>query len=309
MSTSRRKFLKTSGLSVAAVAFGAHKLFAFADPEIYVGVQLYSVRADMGKDPSGTLKKLSDIGYRYVEHADYHDRKFYGYSPADFKKLLKGYNLDMVSGHVVMKPSDYDYTKNDFSDNWKNTVEDAATAGQKYLISPWLDESLRKNMDDFKAYMGVFNKSGELCQKSGMKFGYHNHDFEFSTKIDGKVLYDLIMEYTDPALVAQQLDMGNLYNGGAKAIDIAKKFPGRFELMHVKDEIPNTTGKGEKFESTILGKGIVGTKEICDIGRKSGGTKYFIIEQESYQGMDPVECCRQDLGIMKEWGYYSPSRT
>ncbi|HZK64092.1 MAG TPA: TIM barrel protein [Puia sp.] len=302
MTTTRRNFLKAGGLSIAAAAIGSHKLFAATYSGIYMGIQLYTVRDDMEKDPSGTLKQLSDMGYRYVEHANYHNRKFYGYAPAEFKKLLEGYHLKMPSGHVVMTPADYDYVRKDFSDNWKHTVEDAATAGQQFLVSPWLDESLRKNMSDFKAYMDVFNKSGELCRKSGMKFGYHNHDFEFDTKLDGKVLYDLIMEYTDPSLVAQQLDMGNLYNGGVKAIDIAKKYPGRFELMHVKDEIASTN-KEEKYESTILGKGIVGTRQICDLGRKSGGTRYFIIEQESYQGLTPLDSSKQDFRIMKNWGY------
>ncbi len=302
MTTSRRIFLKTGGLSIAALAIGSHKLMATTDPEMYLAIQLYTVRADMEKDPSGTLKKLADIGYRYVEHANYKNRKFYGYVPTEFKKLLDGYNIQMISGHVQMLPKDYDFSKNDFSDDWKYTVEDAATVGQKYLVSPWLDESLRKNMKDFKAYMDVFNKSGVLCQKSGMKFGYHNHDFEFTTMIDGQLLYDLILSNTDPALVVQQLDMGNLYNGGFKAIDVAKKYPGRFELMHVKDEILSKEGK-EKYVSTILGKGIVGTKEICDIGRTSGGTKYFIVEQESYQGLTPLDCSQQDYAIMKGWGY------
>ncbi|HTQ27056.1 MAG TPA: TIM barrel protein, partial [Puia sp.] len=153
-----------------------------------------------------------------------------------------------------------------------------------------------------KRYMDVFNKSGELCKRHGMKFGYHNHDFEFSNSLNGVVLYDLILQNTDPALVAQQLDMGNLYNGGAKAIDIAKKFPGRFELMHVKDEIPSTS-KEEKYESTILGKGIVNTKEIVDIGKTTGGTRYFIIEQESYQGKTPLQCAKEDYDIMKGWGF------
>jgi len=301
MSTSRRDFLKAGSLSMAALAIGSHKLFGATGTGIYLGIQLYTVRDDMSKDPSGTLKQLSDMGYRYIEHADYHDRKFYGYGPADFKKLLDGYNLKMPSGHVVMTPSDYDYAKKDFADNWKQTVEDAAVAGQQFLVSPWLDERLRKNMNDFRAYMDVFNKSGELCRKSGMKFGYHNHDFEFNTKLDGKVLYDLIMKYTDPALVAQQLDMGNLYNGGVKAMDIAKKYPGRFELMHVKDEILSTKGE-DKYESTVLGKGIVGTRQVCDFGRKSG-TRYFIIEQESYQGQAPLDSSREDLKIMKKWGY------
>ncbi len=303
MTFSRRNFLKTGGLSVAAVAIGSHKLFASSYPGAFLAIQLYTVRADMDKDPSGTLKKLSDMGYRYVEHANYHDRKFYGYKPSEFKKLLDGYGILMPSGHVVMHANDYDFTKNDFSDNWKYTVEDAAIAGQSFLVSPWLDDSLRKNKKDFLAYMDVFNKSGALCKKSGMKFGYHNHDFEFTTRIDGDLLYDLILQNTDPALVAQQLDMGNLYNGGAKAIDVAKKYPGRFELMHVKDEILAKKGAEDRYESTILGKGIVGTKEVCDIGRTSGGTKYFIIEQESYQGLTPLDSSQQDYTIMKGWGF------
>ena len=304
MTTSRRNFLKTSGLSFAALAMGTHKLMAAADPDVYLAIQLYSVREDMKKDPSGTLKKLSDIGYKYVEHADYHDRKFYGYPATEFKRLLADYGMEMPSGHVVMLPKDYDFTKNVFADSWNHTVEDAATVGQKFLVSPWLDESKRKNMKDFKEYMDIFNKSGELCQKSGMKFGYHNHDFEFTTKIDGQLLYDLILTNTDPKLVAQQLDMGNLYNGGWKAIDVTKKYPGRFEMMHVKDEIlSKKIVGGEKYESTILGQGVVGTKEICDIGRKSGGTKYFIVEQESYQGMTALESSKQDYAIMKKWGY------
>jgi len=300
--TTRRNFLKTSGLSVAAVAIGSYKVMAEADPDIYLAIQLYTVRDEMKKDPSRTLKSLSDMGYRYVEHANYHDRKFYGYTPTDFKKLLEGYNMQMPSGHVQMLPKDYDFSKNDFSDNWKYTVEDAATVGQKYVVSPWLDDSLRKNMKDFKAYMEVFNKSGQLCQQHGMKFGYHNHDFEFTTMIDGQLLYDLILTNTDPKLVVQQLDMGNLYNGGFKAIDVAKKWPGRFEMMHVKDEIMATSGK-EKYESTILGKGIVGTREVCNIGRATGGTKYFIVEQESYQGLPPLNCSKQDYDIMKSWGF------
>jgi sugar phosphate isomerase/epimerase len=151
--------------------------------------------------------------------------------------------------------------------------------------------------------MEVFNKSGELCKKSGMKFGYHNHDFEFSVKLDNVTVYDIILKNTDPNLVAQQLDIGNLYNGGVKALDIVKLYPGRFESMHVKDEIKTQKEGHEKFESTILGKGVVPVKEIIDLGRSAGGTKHFIIEQESYQGKTPLECAKADYEQMKKWGY------
>jgi sugar phosphate isomerase/epimerase len=150
--------------------------------------------------------------------------------------------------------------------------------------------------------MDVFNKCGELCKKSGMKFGYHNHDFEFSSVLGGKKIYDTILQHTDPDLVAQQLDIGNLYNGGAIAIAIVMQYPGRFELMHVKDEIKSSNSK-EKYESTILGTGIVNTKEVIDLGRKSAGTWNFIIEQEAYQDKLPLDCAKADLQVMKKWGY------
>src|SRR4051812_45171792 len=121
MTTSRRQFLKTGGLSVAALAIGSRSTFASPAAMEYLGLQLYSVRDDMGKDPAGTLKSLAAQGWKNVEHANYHDRKFYGYSPADFKKFLDGLGMKMPSGHVVMKPGDYDFAKNDFSDSWKAT--------------------------------------------------------------------------------------------------------------------------------------------------------------------------------------------
>ncbi|HWV70034.1 TIM barrel protein [Chitinophaga sp.] len=304
MSISRRSFLLKGSLAIAGAALLPDHLLAAAVRKPVLGIQLYSIRDDMKKDPSGTLKQLAAMGYKNVEHAGYSQRKFYGYSAKEFKKLLDGLGLLMPSGHTVMGKQHWDAAKNDFTDEWKYTVEDAAIVGQHYVISPWLDESLRKNYDDFKAYMDVFNKSGALCKKSGMKFGYHNHDFEFGQQLNGKKIFDLILQNTDPSLVAQQLDIGNMYHAGGIALDIIKQYPGRFELMHVKDEIKTDKGEmGGKYESTVLGKGIIPVKEVIDLGKKSGGTKHFIIEQESYQGQAPLDAVRDDLAVMKKWGY------
>jgi sugar phosphate isomerase/epimerase len=242
------------------------------------------------------------MGYKHVEHASYTDRKFYGYGPKEFKKILDDLGMKMPSGHTVLGSKHWDASKKDFTDLWKYTVEDAAIAGQQFVISPSLEDEYRKTADDLLRFMDVFNKSGELCKKSGMKFGYHNHAFEFSEKLDGKVVYDIMLQNTDPGLVIQQLDIGNLYNGGAKAIDIVTQYPGRFESMHVKDEILAKEGN-EKYESAVLGTGIVNVKEVIDLGRKSGGTKHFIIEQESYQGKTPIACMKENLEVMKKWGY------
>jgi sugar phosphate isomerase/epimerase len=298
----RREFLQKSALALASTAAFSSDLFAAKKKKHVVGIQLYSIREDMKKDPVGNLKKLAEMGYTDVEHANYIDRKFYGYSAKEFRKILDDLGLRMPSGHTVMGKKHWDEDKKDFTDSWKQTVEDAAICGQKYVISPSLDISMRKDLEQLKYFMDVFNKSGELCKKSGMKFGYHNHDFEFSLKLSSIKVYDIIMQNTDPSLVAQQLDIGNMYGGGGRAADLLKQYPARFELMHVKDEIKSET-EHIGWESAILGTGVIGVKEIIDMGKKSGGTTQFIIEQESYQGKAPLDCMKEDLAIMKKWGY------
>ncbi len=301
----RRQFLKTSALAVAGTV--AIPEFLSAKPKYpakLVGLQLYSVRDEMKADPLGTLKKLSQMGYKYVEHANYVDRKFYSYSAKEFKKVLDGLGLKMPSGHTVFTSKHWDESKKDFTDVWKYTVEDAATCGQKFVISPWLEEDRRKTSDDLKRFMELFNKNGALCQKSGMKFGYHNHDFEFSQKLDGQQVFDLILSNTDPKLVMQQLDIGNMYNGGADALEIVKKYPGRFESWHIKDEI-KASGGHEKFESTVLGTGIVPVKDILAIAKSTAGDTHLIIEQESYQGKTPLTSMAENIKIMKDWGFKS----
>ncbi len=267
-----------------------------------VGVQLYSVRDDMGKDPLGTLKQVAAMGYVYVEHANYVDRKFYGYAPAEFKKILDDLGLKMISGHTVMGMDHWDDTKKDFTDSWKYTVEDAATLQQSYVVSPWMDEKMRDTYDNVMKWLDVFNKCGELCNKSGMKFGYHNHDFEFSQQLNGQQLFDIMMKNIDPGKVVIQLDTGNLYNGGAIALDVVNKYPNRFELIHAKDEIKATEGN-EKYESCVLGEGIIKAEEVFSLVTKIGGTQVYIIEQESYQGKTPLESIKADLEVMKKWGY------
>jgi sugar phosphate isomerase/epimerase len=240
-----------------------------------------------------------------VEHANYIDRKFYGYTPTEFKKLLSDLGLTMPSGHTVLHSRHWDNAANDFTDSWKYTIDDAAALEQVYVISPSMEEKQRRNYDELMRLMEWFNKSGQLCQKWGMKFGYHNHEFEFSEKLNGKLLYDIIMDNTDPALVIHQLDIGNMYNANAKAIDVIKKYPGRFMSMHVKDEI-KASDKGEMgggFESTVLGSGVIDVKGVLKLARKMAGTQHYIVEQESYQGKSPLDAMRINYAVMKKWGF------
>jgi sugar phosphate isomerase/epimerase len=303
MNTSRRTFIKQSTVAVAGATFLPKILLKEKGGDI-LGLQLYTVREDMKTDPADTLKSLADMGFRYVEHAGYQDRKFYGYSIADFKKLLSDTGLKMDSGHSFFGSQQWDKGANDFTDEWKQTIEDAATVGMKYVISPGVDESLCKNTDDFKRYVDMFNKTGELCKKSGIQFAFHNESYEFNHNLDGTAIYDLLLQLTDKNLVAQQIDIGNMYEPGGRAMNYLKKYPGRFMLMHVKDEMKKDAPvqNGNLYESTLLGKGVVGVKDIVDYGRKAG-IKYFIIEQEEYQDKTPLASSEYDLKIMKGWGF------
>ena len=302
MPFTRREFIQSTAVTAAAAALLPKSLFAAPKSNTITGVQLYSVRDEMKADPLGTLKKIAEMGYRHVEHANYIDRKFYGYAPKEFKKILSDLGLKMPSGHTVLGAKHWDETKKEFTDVWKYTVEDAAALEQQFVISPSLPDTWRKDSSTLKYYMGVFNKSGELCKKAGMKFGYHNHHFEFSEKIDGQSLYDGILQNTDPELVTQQLDIGNMYYGGGRALDVIRKYPGRFASLHVKDEIA-TAGSEHGYESAILGSGVIEVRKVLEEAIKTGGARHLIIEQESYQGKTPLDCVKEDLQIMKQWGY------
>jgi sugar phosphate isomerase/epimerase len=305
MKTTRKDFIRTLTMAGIGTAVLKPSIFASAPPKsAMVGLQLYSIRNEMLKEPLESLQKVAQMGYKYVEHANYVNRLFYGYSAKEFKKVLDDLGLNMISGHTVMRPQHWEADKKDFSDSWKWTIEDAAILGQKYVISPSMDSNMRKNYDDFMGYMDVFNQCGELCRKNGMKFGYHNHDFEFSEKLNDKALFDIIMSSIDPDLVVIQLDMGNLYNGGAVALDVVKQYPDRFENIHVKDMIEATGGK-HKYESCIIGEGIIETRKVVDLATKIGGARVYIIEQESYQNKTPMECVKSNLEAMKKWGYKS----
>ncbi len=308
----RRHFLKEAGLALAAASLMPKMTLAGGlglapDTLLVLGIQLYTVRDDMKSNPQETLHQLAAMGYQHVEHAGYGNRTFYGrYDAVTFKKLLNDLGIDMPSGHTVLHAKYWDTAKNDFTDEWKYTIEDAATVGQQYVISPGLDEAMRRDSDSLKRFLDVFNKCGELCKSHGMKFGYHNHDFEFKEQVGGKRLFDIILQQTDPGLVVQQLDIGNMYLGGARPLDVLAQYPDRFELMHVKDVITAPDGKGEMgdaYETTVLGTGILGTQKIVQKSKAGGKTTQFIIEQESYQGRRPLEDSLKDLIAMKGWGF------
>jgi sugar phosphate isomerase/epimerase len=301
MKTSRRTFLKSGAMVALGAAILPRTVFGSLVQEVTVGLQLYSVRDDMKSDPKGSLKKLAAMGYKVVEHAGYADRKFYGFEPSEFKKILEDLGLKMYSGHVEFGMKSWDAVKKDFTDTWKKTVEDAASMGQKYVITPELAENAQKDYDTLLKMIDLWNKCGELCRKYGMKFGYHD-DFNENAILHNMKIYDIIMKNADPKLTIQQFDIANLYNAaGTDPMDIIKEYPGRFPSLHVKDVLKEKN-KENSHDSTILGKGVLNVKDVLPLAVKNGAW-LMIIEQEAYQNETPMDCVRDDLAAMKGWGY------
>jgi sugar phosphate isomerase/epimerase len=301
MKTSRRTFVKSGAMIALGTAILPRSVFAAIAEKTVVGLQLYSVRDDMKNDPKGSLKKLADMGYKVVEHAGYANGKFYGFEPSEFKKILEDLGLKMYSGHVDFGMQAWDASKKDFTDTWKHTVEDAAFMGQKFVITPELAENAQKDYDTLLKVIDLWNKCGELCQKSGMKFGYHD-DFDGNAVLHNMKLYDIIMKNSDPKLTIQQYDIANLYNAaGTNPMDIIKEYPGRFVSLHVKDVLKEKN-KENRHDSTILGKGVLDVKDVLALAIKNGAW-LMIIEQEAYQNETPMDCVKDDLAAMKKWGY------
>ncbi|MCF2492215.1 MULTISPECIES: sugar phosphate isomerase/epimerase family protein [Dyadobacter] len=265
---SRKSFMKASAFMLAAPMLSKLDLTAKASSKI--GLQLYTLRTDLAKDLEGTLKKVAAIGYKEVELFGYNDGKFFGKTPKEFKAILDGLGLNPVSGHygagVQMKDQ-----KGTLSNDWQRAVDDAAAIGQKYVNCAYLTDGERKSIEDYKKYVDLFNKSGEVAKKAGLQFGYHNHDFEFK-KMDGQLPYDLIAS-TDPDLVKLELDLYWIVKAGLDPVDLFKKYPGRFPLWHVKDMDKTDQSFAE------VGTGSIDFKKIFD-ARKIAGLQHFFVEQD-----------------------------
>jgi len=233
-----------------------------------IGLQMYSIRQDLDTNLVGTIEKLGKMGYKYAEAFGYKDGKIYGKSVTEFKDLLEKNGIKMISSHVGQPvPDSANWAKT--MSWWDECIAAHKAAGVSYLVQPSMDSVAYSSLAGLKRYCDYFNAVGEKCNAAGIKFGYHNHDKEFKT-IDGQVLYDFMLNNTDPSKVFFEMDLWWSTVGGANAIEYFRKNPGRFILLHVKDE----------FEVGSSGK--IDWKAILEKA-PAAGTKFYIVEQEAYQ--------------------------
>ena len=272
----RREFLLKSGVFTIGTVLLPSFAFAKTSTQQY-GVQLYTFRDAMAKDAKGTLEKIAAIGIKKIESARSQKGHYYGLSPKEMKDTCDGLGMKLTSGHVAL------------DDNFEKTMEEAVASGQEYLICSSMP-SKGQTVDNYKAVADQFNTAGEACKKLGLKFGYHNHAYEFESE-NGKVLYDVLMDNTQADLVHMELDLGWVVVAGKDPLAYFKKYPGRFPLWHLKDM--DITKK----ESTEFGKGSLDIATMM-ANQKASGVQHIFIEQEEYES-SPFESMTHNMQFLK----------
>ena len=273
---SRRTFLKESG----AFALGSMFLPSFditGNKLKNPGIQLYTFRKEMLADATGTLKQIAALGFKQIESANSEKGSYYGLKPKEIKQVCSDLGMTLRSGHIHV------------DEKWQQTLDEARETGQEYMICSSMPAK-GQTVDNYKKTAEAFNKNGEDCKKANIKFGYHNHDYEFESE-NGKVLYDVLVENTDPSLVHLELDLGWVIAAGKDPIAYFNNYPGRFPLWHLKD-----MNLAEKH-STEFGKGGLDIKKMLN-NEKQAGMKYFFVEQEEYT-TTPYESMKVNMDYLK----------
>ena len=280
--TNRRDFLKTT--AVVAAATMIYPMASCSPKEKIIGLQLYTVRDKIQQDLKSTLEKVAKIGYNSCEAAGYNvtDGTFYNMAPKAFVDLLNSLGMPLHSSHTVFE-----------LDAAEKVIGDAAASGAKYIIYPYLPDQFRTNLDGWKATAEKFNKIGEIAKTNGIKFGYHNHAFEFE-KMEDQIPYDLLLTETDPSLVTFEMDTYWVTRGGHNPVDYIKKYPGRFELWHIKDMV-----KTEDMFFAPVGSGRMDFASIF-AEKETSGMKYFFVEQDSFKDLDPMESIEMSYKYLNE---------
>jgi len=286
--TNRRDFLRTSSLLIAGSLVSNPLLQASvlqAKGKKDIGLQLYSLRDAMKADALGTLKLVSNIGFKTLEAANYAEGKIYGMSPSGFKKVMKGLGMKLTSAHL----GGPNYTKETHAsamDWWKKAIEDHIEAGCKFIVKPGMPHPT--TMDELKLWCDFYNAIGEMASTSKIQFGYHNHAWEFE-KIEGEIMYDSMIKNTDPKKVFFEMDVYWVMRGGYSAVDYMNKYPDRFPVLHIKDE------------KEIGESGKIDFKPIYETAYKNG-LKDSFVEVERYN-FEPLESVRKSYEFLKAAPY------
>ncbi len=260
-----------------------------------IGIQLYTVRDAMEKDPVGTLKTIAAMGYDDVEVAGYKNGKYYGMTPKVFKSILNDLGLSVKSGHTLTGMQDMSAVGTPLN-QFERYAEDAASIGQDYIVLAYLLENEREKLDQYKGIADLLNKCGVTAAKHGVKMAYHNHDFEFM-EMEGKIPYDILLANTDESIVDMELDLYWIEKAKKSAKKYFENHAGRFSLWHVKD-----MDKTEEQFFTEVGNGVIDFKDIFTC-KKKAGMKHFYVEQDKCKNHLPIESVKISIDYLQGMRY------
>jgi sugar phosphate isomerase/epimerase len=272
----------------AALAAGLAPFALHAKKLKNIGCQLYTLRSVINENPAKILAQLEGAGYTEVEAVRGNlDRIWDG---------LKQTKLKPVSLHI-----DTQYFTSQ-QDKLGPALDDAKAKGFQFAVCPYIAPQDRGGVDVIKKLAEVLNKAGEKCKASGMRLAYHNHAFEFEpVPGGGKTLLDVLLESTDPKLVALEMDIMWVGVGGADAVGLLRKYKGRVPLMHVKDL---GAGVQPQFNERIpreafkeVGSGTLEIPKILKAAMENG-VEHFFVEQDQTPG-DPMASLKQSIAYLK----------
>jgi sugar phosphate isomerase/epimerase len=286
----RRKFLETTTLAATGLLLGgvASRLSACSNTKLVegdvekFGLQLYTLRDVLPKDPKGVLKQVASFGYKQIESYEGDQGMFWGMTPKEFRQYMDDLDMKLVSSHC------------NINENFEKTVEQAKEVGLDYLICPYL--GAQKTLDDYKKWADKFNQCGELTKKAGIRFAYHNHAYSFS-KVDDQYPQDVMMQRTPTDLVDYEMDIYWVVAAGEDPVKWFKKYPNRFRLSHIKDR-KKGAAPTDMDASVVVGTGSINWSQVLKAARDNG-MKYFIVEQEAYEGTTPLDAIKANAAYMK----------
>lgn len=289
----RRSFIGKTAAATLALTHTS-RLFALEADNVYrkdIGIQLYTLRNELGKDPLGTLKQVAAAGYQQVE--------LYGFP--DAKPLIEGANeagLAVNSAHfdweTVTNPEDPE-----FSDFLK-ILDQAKALNLSHLVIPYLKDHNRGSLDAYRKVAENANKAAVLARQAGIQLAYHNHNFEFEPKEGGKSGFDILIEEFSPEMHFE-IDVFWVKAAGLDPIALIQKLTSRVSQLHLKDlkqgsTIPSYSSMPEAAYKE-LGNGIIPMEPIM-IAAAAAGVKHCHVEQD--HSPDPIASIQESMAYLQK---------
>ena len=234
-----------------------------------IALELYTVRELAKQDFPGTLRKVAEVGYGAVELAGYH-----GVPVAELRAVMDEVGLRAMAAHVPI---------GDFENRLGDALAELKTLGCEFAIVPWLAPE-RRGADEVPRLAEAFNRWGAACRDEGLRFGYHNHDFEFAP-MNGGTQLDALLAATDPELVALELDVGWSEFSGVDSVALLRRLGPRVPLLHVKD-----LAEGGEGRDVAVGDGTIAWEPIL---AAATAAEWYVVEQDNPG--DAMEDIRRSL--------------